>query len=96
MFVRSAPQQARHSDGYIIQVGDRYSVQYVHGAITAEMAVDFAARTGIFPETLAVRNLDGGLVASTQKQREAIIARIKSGLNFLGIQYEVRKGRFWM
>jgi hypothetical protein len=39
-FARVAPQVARHSDGYIVQVGDRYHIEYADGDAIARVPAD--------------------------------------------------------
>lgn len=93
MFTRIAPQRAQHTDGSIVQVGSRYSVQYRRGDLTAEVEADFAAVTGIYPDTLTVHRVGGGSSTLTDKERETILNRIKSGLECLGIKYEMCRRR---
>ena len=92
MFIRISPQKAQHRSGFIVQVGSRYSVQYMPGDLTAEVSADFAAVTGIYPETLTLSRTDGCSMTPTAEDRKMIIKRIKNGLEFLGMRCELCEG----
>ena len=93
MFTRIAPQRAQHDDGSVVQIGGRYAVQYVQGNLMAEIEADFAALTGIYPETLIMHRMDGSPITTTDEERSAILAKILSGLSCLGVKYELCNGK---
>ena len=89
MFKKIAPQVAEDSDGFIVQVGGRYTVQYVDGNIQADMEVDFGPTTAIYPSKLKACRKDGTPIELTPDQKSVIVKRIKDGLKALGVKYEV-------
>ena len=93
MFTRIAPQRAQHSSGFIVQVGGRYSVQYLHGDLVAEVEADMLCQTvPLYVETLVLRRASGRSVALPLEERKIILERIENGLEFLGIPYELCNG----
>lgn len=90
MFKQITPQRAQHSSGFIVQIGGRDSIQYLEQGLLAEVRSDLTDEiVPIYANTLAVNkagNVPSGL---TQVRAEQIIERIKSGLDCLGVKYEV-------
>ena len=89
MFTRIAPQKVQHSSGYIVQVGSRSSIQYSDNKMRAEIEVDFAPVTGIYPETLVVTGISGEQLVLSEHELEAILQCILKGIAALGINFEV-------
>lgn len=82
MFQRLAPQQVRHSDGYIVQVADRHHVEYLDGVDHWLIEVEFAPVTGIFRSSLH------GQQPSVLDPNE-VLNRIAAGLEAMGCEVEV-------
>ena len=94
MFTRLTPQRVRHSSGYIVQTGSRYSLQYLEGDTVAEVEADFAPVTGLYPDSMTIRaKNDAATRPATPEEKELIISRIESALKFLGEKYERCEGR---
>jgi hypothetical protein len=85
MFTKITPQRVSHSSGFIVQVFDRYHVEYIQGEKTALVEVDFAPIIGIYKSTLSAWE-DGGILSETEKS--IIIDRISEALKFMGSKVE--------
>lgn len=93
MFTKLAPQKVQHSTGYIVQTGGRYSLQYLDGEMVAEVQADFAKTTGIYPDSLTIRDQKYSPPRQPRpEERDTIIARIEAALQFLGERYEICGG----
>jgi hypothetical protein len=80
MFKKIKPQVAHHSDGYVVRITGRNSVQYICDKVIAEIYVDFAPESSeLTLETLKVEKT-GVLVMPDGEERNLIIDRIKAGL----------------
>ena len=94
MFNQIAPQRAQHSLGFIVQVGNRYSIQYLERDFMVEIDADLSCTpVPLFIDTLTkdkTANIPSGL---TSDQAEIILSRIKEGLDCLGVKYEVLHGK---
>jgi hypothetical protein len=84
MFLRIAPQKVQSSDGYIVQVLDRYHVEYIAANRHAVIEVDFGVKwIGIFQSTLKITNkLHASQITSDDEQK--ILERIFLGVEVLG------------
>lgn len=91
MYKRIVPQRVQHTSGYIIQIGSRYSIEYLDGDVTAEIKSDFGPITGIYPNTLVLKNKNGERMSISDEERTLIFNRIKDGMTYLNINYEVCK-----
>ena len=89
MFKKVAPQVAKDSEGRLVQVGDRYTVQYIDRELEVDMEVEFGPVTAIYPSRLTARRLSGTPVELLQEQRTTVVKRIEEGLKCLGVKYEV-------
>jgi hypothetical protein len=89
MFTKIAPQKVQHSTGYIVQVANRYLIQYIDNERKADVEVDFAKVTGIYPETLVISDTRGEKRAISYQEREEILQRLLLGIEALGISFEV-------
>jgi hypothetical protein len=87
MFKRIAPQRAQDSAGFLVQIGSRYSVQYLEGDLVVEMEVDFGPTTTIYPDRLTIQK-KGQVVELPADQRATIVDRMEEGLKCLGVKYE--------
>jgi len=93
MFTSITPQKAQHDSGYIVQSGGRYSLQYLDGDLVGEIKVDRAAVTGLFPDSMVLRRANGPAAKPTAEEKELIMNRIKSALDYWGMKYHVYEGK---
>ena len=89
MFTRIAPQVAEDSEGFRVQVADRYTVEYVGKALRAQVEVDFGVITTIYPKTLKAHRTSGGSVSMSADEAAEVLRRIQDGLTCLGVRYEM-------
>jgi hypothetical protein len=85
MFTKLSPQKVKHSDGYIVQVANRFAVEYLSENITASVSVDFGMDVGVYCNTL--RDLKAGGIISGD-EGELVISRIIAGLEAMGCKVE--------
>jgi hypothetical protein len=88
MFVRTAPQQTRHIDGYLVQTASRDAIEYIDDKRRASIYVEFAegpvgTMAALYAQTLRVTYPDGHQGPGAN-ERELILSRISEGLRFLG------------
>jgi hypothetical protein len=94
MFTSIKPQIARHDSGYIVQSGGKYRLQYLDKDVFAEIMIDRAAITGLYPESMTIRKGEKApLIAPNLDEQELIMGRIISALGFWKMKYEILKGR---
>lgn len=89
MFTALAPQRAKHQSGFIVQTGGRHSLQYLDGDLFAEVEVDFAALTGIYADSLIIQVGNAQRRKPSPEEREIILGRIASALEFWKMAYEI-------
>jgi hypothetical protein len=82
-FAKLAPQVARHSDGYVVQIGDRYHVEYVDGDAVAHVPADLEGPV-VLLRAQAVVWVRPNERPATADEGRTIIARIVEGLGVLG------------
>ena len=80
--------EAPCSHGSTVEVVDRQTVRYSGGALSASVVVDFAAITGLYPDSLRALAADGHPIAPDAALREHLLARTESGLACLGVHTE--------
>lgn len=89
MFQRLAPQRVQHSSGFIVQIADRETVEYLDGARSARITVDFADLTGVYEDTLTDWSLpEGHCLKMTDAERPMVLRNIGDGLAFMGVRFE--------
>jgi hypothetical protein len=94
MFTSLKPQIIQHSSGYTVQSGGQFSLQYLDGNLIAEIKVDRAAITGLYPESMIIRKGENAPpIAPTLDEQDLIMGRIISGLESWKMKYEICKGR---
>ena len=86
MFKSLSPQKVIHSSGYLVQVYDRYHVEYEEGSKKAKVEVDFGPVVGIFKASL-IRWENGQPMIEIDKSK--IIDRVSKALNFMGSKTEI-------
>lgn len=82
MFTKLSPQKVRHTSGYIVQVIDRFHVEYIHGNNRAVAEVEFAPIVGLYRNSLII-------LSGLEGDRDVILKRIVSGLEEMGAAVEV-------
>jgi hypothetical protein len=89
MFHSLSPQRVRHASGFIVQVADRETIEYLAGACKARIAVDFAPLTGLYKDTLTDWILsDGSPKKMTDAERTQVLKNIGDAVTFMGIDFE--------
>jgi hypothetical protein len=89
MFTKLAPQKVRHSNGYVVQVANRESVEYLEAGRRAVVGVDFAATVGVYAKTLKEWITPEGKMEMTDLDQAEILRRIVAGLEAMGSTVEV-------
>jgi hypothetical protein len=89
MFRRISPQKVQHSDGYIVQVADRYTVEYLDENYQARIEADFGAMdVGVYLRSLVVKDRSGAEINLSSAECDKIFERIVSGLEAMGSPVE--------
>lgn len=87
MFIRLAPQKVRHSLGYVVQVADRTTVEYLDQGQRALVEADFGSSVCIYEKTLQFFGNEGNTPIGSE--RKVILDRIVVGLEAMGIMVEI-------
>lgn len=82
MFTKISPQKVRHSSGYIVQVIDRFHVEYIDGNNRAVAEVEFAPIVGLCRNSLI-------MLTGLEGDRDIILKRIVSSLEEMGAAVEI-------
>jgi hypothetical protein len=88
MFIQLSPQKVKNSDGYIVQVADRFSLEYIEDLRTAKIAVEFGPTTGIYKNSLTSWTLEKKEIPLSEQDKTKILERIAAALEFMDIKYE--------
>ena len=88
MFTAVSPQVAKHLDGYTVQVVDRETVGYQDDSCHATVKVEFGPITSVYVDSLEIVCNENASDDRTP-DRARIIGRIRSGMSFLGITFEI-------
>lgn len=87
-WIRSAPQEASHTDGYSVGPSDRFHVEYVEGGRRALVDAEFGGPTvALYAKTLHWED-DAGL-ALRAEERATILGRIADGLRVIDATPEI-------
>ena len=89
MFTKLSPQKVRHSAGYIVQVGDRHTVEYVEDGREAVVEVEFGACVTVYENTLRCWLVAGHEAPMEQSRRTEVLSRISAGLAAMGSRVEL-------
>ncbi len=89
MFTRISPQKVQHSTGYLVQVLDRGTIEYVEGGTHATVQVDFGTTVGVYKQTLQKLEREGQGGWLSEAEREGVFGRIVDGLKAMGCVVEV-------
>lgn len=89
MLKRVRPQKViNEQERYVVQVADRYHVEYIDDNKRASVEVDFGMSIGIYVNTLKIIGDDNKEVELTSQNKEKIILRIVQALEFMGCSIE--------
>lgn len=83
-----SPQKVQHSDGYTVQVADRFTVEYLDAHCQARIEVDFGETVGVYFSTLVVKNNNGAELNLNLSESEVIFDRIVAGIQAMGSPVE--------
>lgn len=87
-FERLAPQAVRHSDGYTVQIADRYHLEYLEGGRVARVEAEFGGPSVVvYSESLAWHRPDDQPMDDAD--RAEIIERLRRGVEAMGDVCEV-------
>ena len=74
MFTKLAPQKAQHASGFIVQVADPQTVEYIDGPLKASVGVEFGPVSTLYGSTLkASDKSSSNLVEARKAEIEAEI-----------------------
>lgn len=88
MFKKISPQKVQHSDGYTVQVADRYTVEYFDEHCRARIEVDFGESVGVYFRTLLVKDNNGAELNLSLSESDIIFDRIVAGIKAMGSSVE--------
>lgn len=88
MFTIVGKQTARHDSGYVVEVLDRQTVQYVDASCRATINVEFGPTTAVYANSLAM-TCSGHGDATSSGLAEAVRDRVVKGLGALGLSCEL-------
>lgn len=90
MLHKLSPQKVKHGRlGYVVQVGDRYSVEYIEADRKVRIEVDFGMSVAIYRDSINEWILSSGTTAITPSDAEEVLSRVESALQFMGQKTEV-------
>ena len=84
------PKQVQDSSGFIVQSGDRYTIEYLENGRLAKITRDPGIpRSAVFRDTLTPWILaDGTTQPMTDAERSRVLDNIGQGLAFMGGGFE--------
>ena len=86
MFKQLASQRVQHDSGYIVQVADRNSVEYLEPNLRVAVAVDFGVRVNVYGDSLLAYDDLQNPVPLSDEKRKQVLAGIVSGLSAMGVE----------
>jgi len=89
MLKKTSPQKVIDDDlGYVIQVADRYHVEYLERHRRAIVEVDFGPVVGIYRDTLKAWVTSVGNCSMSDDERDTVLSRVEGALQFMGSKVE--------
>jgi hypothetical protein len=89
LFLKISPQIVQHTDGYIVQVADRDSAEYLDESCQARVNVDFGTvDVGVYLHSMVAKNRSGSEIVLSFSERAKIFERIVAGLGAMGCLVE--------
>lgn len=87
-FTRVAPQVAQHTDGYRVQIGGRYFIEYIDGDAIAKVTADLEGPT-VLIHRRSVAWVKPNERAATEEETNTILTRVVDGMSALGDSCEI-------
>jgi hypothetical protein len=87
-FERVAPQVVRHSDGFTVQIGGRYHIEYLEAERAAEVTADLDGPV-VRLHANSVRWTRPDPRPATEPERTLILDRVRAGMAELGASCEL-------
>lgn len=88
MFEKLYPQCVRSTAGFIVQIANCETVEYVEGSRKARISVDFAPLTGIYENSLTDWLVDDAVQPMSPQDRVRVMKGIGEGLTYMGVRFE--------
>jgi hypothetical protein len=90
MFKRLGPSKVQHSGGFIVQMTDRYTIEYRENDRLARITMNWGIPTDcVYRDTLTPWILaDGATIPMTDADRARVLDNIGQGLAFMGVNVE--------
>ena len=90
MFKRLGPSKVQHSGGFIVQMTDRYTIEYRENGRMAKITMNLGMPTyAVYRDTLTPWILaDGATIPMTDADRARVLDNIGQGLAFMGVKIE--------
>lgn len=90
MLIKEKSQKVRNDHlGYVVQVHDRFHVDYVENAREARVTVDFGNPVVIYVVSLHSWVKDGVSEMMTEEEKKLVLFRIEEALQFMGSATEI-------
>ncbi len=86
MFTKITPQKVQHTTGFIVQVADRQTVEYLEKGRSASVEVYSAVSTVSCGATLSGLKTEHGVDLMDNKDRPIVLEKIADGLRAMGIE----------
>ena len=88
MFKRLGPNKAQYASGFIVQITDRYTIEYRENNRLAKITVDIGIPTlAVYRDTLTPWILaDGTTIPMTETERLRVLDNIGQGLAFMDVK----------
>jgi len=84
MFRKISPQKVQHATGYVIQVANRNSVEYLDGEFRAVIEVDFGVVVSVFQDSIQVFASNGKIISPDASQKADLLSKVVAGLQAMG------------
>ena len=84
MFRQVASQKVQDEAGHIVQVADRFTVEYLEPNLRAVVAVDFGVHVNVYRNSLHVYDDLLNSIQLTDEKRRQILGDIVSGISAMG------------
>ncbi len=88
MFKKLSHQRVRNTTGFVVQVANRETVEYIQGTRIASITVDFAPLTGVYEDTLTDWHTDDVVQPMSPQERVRVLKDIGESLAYMGIRFE--------
>jgi hypothetical protein len=89
VFKHIASQSVQDDSGFVVQIADRSTVEYLEPNVRAVVAVDFGIKVNVYRESLRAYDPLQNAIPLTTAKRDQILSGIVAGLTAMGTQVEV-------